>query len=268
MKPDPRVSRARPARRTARRSARCTVVGCACILFEATRRVVSDLTAAAGGAASDRRRRVLGLQSRHALFPQVFRVVEAYVARKVDWNGAPQAELGLQKYLDRLVERVRDAIEPDTSAGEPPLLPLPNRYKETGTSAEVDFKTTRPCFATAASHVNQVVADTASWEQSAAFRIEQAAQAGIVRFYARNEGMGLVIPYDYMGVDHAYEPDFLVRLAVTRGDLTLMLEVKGFEDDQARAKHAAAKRWIEAVNNWGRLGHWAFHVCRDPHQAT
>jgi len=33
--------------------------------------------------------------------------------------------------------------------------------------------------------------------------------------------------------------------------------------DQDRAKHQAAKRWVSAVNNWGQLGRWAFHVCKD-----
>jgi hypothetical protein len=32
----------------------------------------------------------------------------------------------------------------------------------------------------------------------------------------------------------------------------------------ATAKHEAAKRWAKAVNNWGRLGKWTFHVCKDP----
>jgi hypothetical protein len=41
-------------------------------------------------------------------------------------------------------------------------------------------------------------------------------------------------------------------------------KIKGFEDDQAKAKHTAANRWVEAVNNWGQLGRWAFHVCRNP----
>jgi len=27
----------------------------------------------------------------------------------------------------------------------------------------------------------------------------------------------------------------------------------------------AARRWVTAVNNWGRLGRWSFRVCRDPH---
>jgi type III restriction enzyme len=111
-----------------------------------------------------------------------------------------------------------------------------------------------------------VVADTAAWEQSAAFRLEQAALQGVVRFYARNEGMGLTIPYEFLRVDHAYEPDFLVRLATPEGsaELTLLLEVKGEERNQDRAKHEGAHRWVRAVNNWGKLGTWAFHVCRNP----
>jgi type III restriction enzyme len=109
-----------------------------------------------------------------------------------------------------------------------------------------------------------VVLDTAAWEASVAFRLENCAQEGSVRFYARNDQMGLVIPYEYMGVAHNYEPDFLVRLNLPGTDLTLVLEVKGHEDDQTKAKHGAAKRWVMAVNNWGKLGRWRFHVCRDP----
>ena len=78
---------------------------------------------------------------------------------------------------------------------------------------------------------------------------------------ARNDHLEFVIPYEYLGVSHAYTPDFLVRLLP---DLTLILEIKGYEDDQDRAKHQAAKRWVSAVNNWGQLGRWAFHVCKDP----
>jgi type III restriction enzyme len=64
-----------------------------------------------------------------------------------------------------------------------------------------------------------------------------------------------------MGIDHSYEPDFIVRLA---NGVTLVLEIKGFEDDLSKAKHNAAGRWIAAVNNWGQLGVWDFHVCRNP----
>ena len=115
-----------------------------------------------------------------------------------------------------------------------------------------------PCHTTMKSHIDQVVLDNMFWEASAAFRLESS---DAVLFYARNDHLGLTIPYEYMGIDHAYEPDFLVRL---KNRATAIVEVKGFEDYQTKAKHTAARRWIEAVNNWGQLGRWTFHVCRNP----
>jgi len=159
------------------------------ILFQAAQRIVDELTQVGTASETGRKRRVFALQSRHALFPQVFRVVEEYVRRKVDFNGAPEPELGLDKYTRQVVERVRDAIQPDDAAGEPPLLPLLNRTQEIGSTAGVEFRTKRPVVATMASHIGHVVADTAAWEQSAAFRLEQAALNGQVRSYARNEGL-------------------------------------------------------------------------------
>jgi type III restriction enzyme len=44
----------------------------------------------------------------------------------------------------------------------------------------------------------------------------------------------------------------------------ILLEMKGAELDIDHAKYQAAQRWVSAVNNWGRLGRWAFMVCRDP----
>ena len=58
-------------------------------------------------------------------------------------------------------------------------------------------------------------------------------------------------------------PDFLVRL---QSEVTLVLEVKGFVSEQDEAKFQAAKRWVSAVNNWGRMGQWAFHAAKDPNQ--
>jgi type III restriction enzyme len=127
----------------------------------------------------------------------------------------------------------------------------------------VNFKTTRPCVPTVYNHVDQVVADTESWEQAAVFRLEQAAHAGVVASYARNDHLELAVPYEWQGATHAYHPDFLVRL-VGDGAPTVLVEVKGYETEQTRAKHEGAKRWVRAVNHWGREGRWDFLVCRDP----
>jgi type III restriction enzyme len=223
------------------------------INFEITRRVVMALTEGVGNGTPK-----LRWQSRHQLFPQVLRLVEDYVRHKVDFRGCHPSELVLETYIQPMVERLVDAIEPCTEEGEPPLLPILNRYKPIGSTAEVNLKTTRPCFSTTRSHINLVVADTNTWEQAAAFRLEQSKA---MKFYARNDHLELVIPYECHGISHAYTPDFLVRLI---NDTTLILEIKGLENEQDRAKYQAAQRWVSAVNNWGQLGRWDFHVCLNP----
>ncbi len=160
---------------------------------------MDELTAGAADT-TDVRRRVLRFQSRHQLFPQVFRYVDEYTRRKVHFNGAHPCELGLEKYVRLTVERLRDGIVPDESEGEPPLMPILNRYKPVGTTGDVDFKTTRPCHATAKSHIDQVVLDNLAWEASAGFRLEWSDP---VKFYARNDHLGLVIPYEYMNIEHS-----------------------------------------------------------------
>jgi type III restriction enzyme len=48
--------------------------------------------------------------------------------------------------------------------------------------------------------------------------------------------------------------------------LSIILESKGEEAERDRAKHQAARRWMSAVNRWGREGQWEFVVCHDPQQ--
>lgn len=199
------------------------------IKFQIAQLVVAHLVGERGER-SDAQKRVWRLRSRRELFPQVFRIVDEYVRRRVDFRDVDPRELGLDKYVMRMVGSLCDTIVPDDAAGEPPLLPVLNRYKPFGTTTEVDFKTTRPCRGTQKSHINQVVLDTLTWEASAAFRLERSPT---VLFYARNDHLGLLIPYEFQGVDHVYEPDFLVRLT---NDLTVLLEVKGLEDAQTKAK--------------------------------
>jgi type III restriction enzyme len=123
----------------------------------------------------------------------------------------------------------------------------------------------KPVHATIASHLNFVACDTDSWEQAAVFQLEKLAREGVVICYARNDHLEFNIPYELYGQPHAYEPDFLVRLA---NALTVILEVKGALRDDTDAKHQAARRWVSAVNHWGRLGEWDFLVCREPQQLS
>ncbi len=52
-------------------------------------------------------------------------------------------------------------------------------------------------------------------------------------------------------------------LILDRKEVLGNFQIKGCETDEEKAKHAAAKRWVYAVSNWGNLGRWFFHVCRD-----
>jgi type III restriction enzyme len=230
------------------------------IAFEIARQVVGVLVGDYELPGGGQGKQSLRLQSRHQLFPQVLRLTLAYIDRKVRFKGEDPRELGLERYVRQLIDRLIAAIEPDAAEGEPPLLPILNRYQRWGTTADVDFKTITPCFPAERSHLNLVQADTSSWEQSAAFRLEMARDS--VAFYARNEGLDFAIPYDSAGGSHRYEPDFLVRLT---DRTTLILEIKGHETNEDRAKYEAARRWVRAVNAWGEAGPWAFHVSRDPH---
>ncbi len=75
---------------------------------------------------------------------------------------------------------------------------------------------------TTKSHINLVVQHS-DWEAQAAQTLDAC---DLVKCYARNDHLGLVIPYEFMGTEHSYEPDFLVRLV---NDLNLLLEIKGYE---------------------------------------
>jgi type III restriction enzyme len=136
-----------------------------------------------------------------------------------------------------------------------------NRYKPIGSTESVHFKTVKPVQVTGASHLNFVACDTDSWEQAATFQLEKLAKEDMVFCYARNDRLEFNIPYELYGNPQAYEPDFIVRL---RNALNVVLEIKGKPHEDTDAKHQAARRWVSAVNHWGRLGEWDFLVCREP----
>ena len=217
--------------------------------------VVRELTDAA-----DERANGMRDQSRQALFPQVLQIVHDYIESRVDFNGMHPCDLGLQTYAGRIVDLLAAAILPADEGGAA-LLPRLNPYRPIGSTENVHFKTVKPVWAASASHLNSVACDTAGWEQAAMFQIEQLAQRGLVRCYVRNDHLEFSIPYEHLGASRVYEPDFIVELKI---GIKVIVEIKGRSHEETPIKHEAAKRWVAAVNNWGKLGHWDFLVCRNP----
>jgi type III restriction enzyme len=228
------------------------------IAFEIARGIVYQLTTSSSDGS-----KACSRIGRAALFPQVLNIVEQYLARRVRYNGMHPCEVGLEEYVLGITSLLVAAIEPDESAGETPLLPRLNRYRPLGSTAQVHFKTVKPVVATVASHINFVACDTRTWEQAATAQLEALAIGGWIQCYARNDHLEFQIPYDWYGHPRSYEPDFLVRLPDGR---MFILEIKGLPHEETEAKHQAAQRWVSAVNHFGQLGMWQFHVCWDPQQ--
>ena len=78
----------------------------------------------------------------------------------------------------------------------------------------------------------------------------------IVLAYAKNDHLGFQIYYLRNGSRRRFVPDFLIRLANSK---ILVLEIKGEDSEQNRAKRSALDAWVKGVNAKGGFGVW----CRD-----
>ncbi len=198
----------------------------------------------------------------HALFSQLVPVVQRFVREKVEVRaGYDRRDVFLNPYYGWMVETLRENLRADVASGEAPEMPLVEKGRETGSTAEADFWTSRPVQEVTRSHLNYMVADTRQWEQSTAYYLDN--HPNVVAF-VKNAGLGFAIPYLHDGDKHEYVPDYLVRLQWEGRELgTLILEMKGL-DNLAQVKRAAAERWVNAVNADGRFGAWRYKVIYDP----
>jgi len=205
----------------------------------------------------------LGPEKRPFIFPQVLEIVWGYIEKRVKVK--PEAkieEIALRKYMDWIISRLCDAIQPDTEAGEAPILPIIERYRPVGSSGEVMFRTVKECYGTTKSHVSHVVTDS-RWEHSVAYQLERDPN---VITYVKNDHLDFEIPYEFSGVMHGYRPDYIIRYRHNDKEVNVILEVKGYEGEQDRAKQMAAKKWVDAINYNGGFGIWKLILCRDPHR--
>jgi type III restriction enzyme len=194
----------------------------------------------------------------HVLFPQLVKIVTRYLNEKVRVHPpADLKDLFLAPYYGWLVEILLEALRPDTSEGEAPEVPRYESTRGAGSTADVDYWTSRDPVEVLRSHVNYVVPDTKRWEQSAAYYIDKHSA---VHSFVKNAGLGFAVPYLHNGQMHDYMPDFIIRL---KGDspVHMILETKGY-DPLEDVKRAAAERWVAAVNAEGSYGRWAYRIAK------
>ena len=186
------------------------------------------------------------------VFPQMARIVREVIDEKVMYSPGVKdpRELCNLRYVAELRNRILLCLRSEVHDG---LLPVLNEYDPIGDTT-VNFQTAKGCEPTVKSHISHVV-----WDSNLELHMARALERDErVVSYAKNERLFFEIPYRWQGTTGRYRPDFLIRL--TNGS-TLVVEGKGRKTERDDAKLTAMRRWIAAVNQWGKLGRWEFGIC-------
>jgi type III restriction enzyme len=153
--------------------------------------------------------------------------------------------------MNKIVQHVFEQLKADSTEG---LVPIFDAVKPIRSTSEMlTWYTGKACESTKMSHINFCVFDS-TWEATEAFHIDRNPN---VKAWVKNDHLGFEIVYVFKGVVRKYRPDFLIRL--TNGT-HLILEVKGQDVPEAKAKHNALAEWVEAVNSHGGFGRWEWDV--------
>ena len=200
--------------------------------------------------------------SREILLAQLVRIVEQFmrsdritISPPLFYQDELRRRLVITLNMSRVVQHVWAAVKHENTER---LTPVFDRDHPIRSTAEMrTWYTGKPCERTKKSHINFCVFDS-TWEASDAYVLDTSEA---VAAWVKNDHLGFEILYIYRGVVRKYRPDYLVRLE--NGEM-LVLETKGQETEQDRAKHQALNEWIKAVNGHGGFGHWRAEVAKSP----
>ncbi len=201
------------------------------------------------------------------LFGQLKRITRLWLDTCLICKGGTYpAQLMYQELADIACERITAGIT-RALVGDKPIKAVLDPYNPTGTTAHVNFSTSkrnrwetdsRKC------HINWVILDS-DWEAELCRVVEAYPR---VRAYVKNHGLGLEVPYRYGSATRKYLPDFIVLVDDGRDDpLNLIIEIKGYRRENAKEKKATMEEyWVPGVNNLGSYGRWAFAELRDVYE--
>ena len=207
-------------------------------------------------------------------FPQVLRITKDWLAKCVTCKGDTFPGLLLiaenADQAARLIFHESISSQPGNRAEI--LRPMLRSQDPAGTTADVDFFTTKEVYPTSEErcHVNFVALDGPhgnTWEEGVAELLESLPQ---VAAYVKNDHLGFTVPYVFQGRSRQYLPDFLVRLKPLEDDeetRTLIVEVSGSHKPPGPTKEkadTARNLWVPAVNNHGGFGRWSYCELKDP----
>jgi type III restriction enzyme len=195
------------------------------------------------------------------LFGQLKRIAKQWLDTcLVCKGGTYPAQLMYQSLADMACERITAGIT-RALIGERPIKAVLDPYNPTGSTAHVNFNTSkkdrwqtdaRRC------QLNWVILDS-GWEGEFCRVAEAHPQ---VRAYVKNHNLGLEVPYRYGSEMRTYLPDFVVLVDDGHGEddlLHLVVEVKGYRREDAKEKKATMETyWVPGVNTLKQYGRWVF----------
>ena len=199
---------------------------------------------------------------RHLLIAQLVRLVDRFISSEkvrvtpvLFHNDDLRRRLIITLNRTKVVQHIWEAIRFENTERLEPVFDRDRPIRSTGDMAT--WYTGKPCESAKRSHINFCVYDS-TWEASEAFELDRNRR---VEAWVKNDHLGFEVLYVHRGVVRKYRPDFLIRLK--SGDM-LVLETKGQDDDQNRAKRSFLDEWVRAVNQHGGFGRWRSAVSRDP----
>ncbi len=200
--------------------------------------------------------------SKENLLAQVIQLTERFIrSRRLEINPPLfyQDELKrrvmLTLNMQRIVQHVFEQIRFANTESLEPVFETTRPIRSTGDL--LPWHTGKPCEAAQRSHINFCVVDS-TWEAQAAYELDHNSE---VEAWVKNDHLGFEINYIFEGVFRKYRPDYLVRL--TNG-ARLIVETKGEDSAQDKAKRHYLDEWIKAVNAHGGFGIWSWGVCFEP----
>jgi type III restriction enzyme len=196
--------------------------------------------------------------NREFLLAQVITLVERFLAsQKIEidpplfYQDQLKRRILLTLSMQKIVQHVFERIRYENTQSLSPIFDTNKPIRSTNDM--LPWYSGKPCEPAAKSHINFVILDS-TWESQAAFELDHNPA---VEAWVKNDHLGFEIVYSFQGVIHKYRPDFLVRLA---SGTQLILEIKGQQTDESKAKHAFLGEWVSAVNQHGGFGKWAAAV--------
>ena len=200
------------------------------------------------------------------LFGQTRKIAREWLESHLECRGGThRGQVLYEQIAEMACEKIHAAII--VSSGRRRLLVVPDPYNPEGSTAEVNFPTSkRQLWRTAAgkSHVNWAVCDS-NWEMEFCRVVEAHPH---IEAYVKNAGLGFEVPYRFAGESRRYLPDFIIRVPDGAGEpVHLVVEIKGLRDEESKAKAETMRaQWIPGVNNLKTFGRWKFLELRDIHR--